>query len=58
MALVVSSPSCPSSLSPHVNTSPSSEQATQCNDPVAMLIIFLPCSAATFLGRLTCSPVP
>jgi len=34
IALVVPSPSWPSSLSPHVNTSPWSLQATQWSDPV------------------------
>ena len=53
MALVVPSPSWPSSLSPQVKTSPPSVQATQWRDPVAILITFLPCRAATFLGLLT-----
>lgn len=42
-----------SSLSPQVNTSPVSVHATQCNDPVAIDTIFLPCSADTFFGRRT-----
>ena len=53
MALVDPSPSCPSSLSPHVYTSPVSVQATQCSDPVAIATTFLFCRAATLLGRLT-----
>lgn len=58
MALVDPSPSCPSSLSPHVYTSPVSVHATQCSDPVAIATTFLFCRAATLLGRLTWSSEP
>ena len=42
IAFVLPSPNWPSSLSPHVKTSPWSVQATQCRDPVAMEMTFLP----------------
>lgn len=40
-AIVVSFPHCPSSLSPQVNTFPSSVHTIQCSEPHAMSTTFL-----------------